>query len=96
MKILLSKLKAVENERPHGYIADCLSSGSIDGEYIEFPGDTYWQLKAKYSKPRGLGDSITSVMQATGISQIVNLISGGGCGCGKRQDKLNELVPYKE
>lgn len=46
-------------------------------------------------KSRGLGDTIAKVTHATGIAQLVEKVSGGGCGCRGRQDKLNELFPYK-
>lgn len=52
----------------------------------------------KTEKSRGLGDSIEKFTRATGIKRIVNKISevaGIPCGCSKRQEALNELVPYK-
>lgn len=39
---------------------------------------------------RGLGDLIAKVADFTGISRLI----GKNCGCRKRQDKLNKLVPF--
>jgi len=49
--------------------------------------------------PRGLGDTIASITHATGIAQAVEYVSGKlgvDCGCKKRQEALNKLVPYKD
>lgn len=37
---------------------------------------------------RGLGDTVAKVAKAVGIKQKE------GCGCQKRQEFLNKLVPY--
>jgi hypothetical protein len=39
----------------------------------------------------GLGDVVDFVTTVTGIKKIVNAISGGGCGCEARKDKLNDI-----
>ena len=31
-----------------------------------------------------------------GLAKIVKAISGGNCGCDKRQEWLNKMVPYKK
>lgn len=49
---------------------------------------------------RGLGDTIAKITKATGIAAVVDYVAEkitgkkDGCGCKKRQQKLNELVPY--
>ena len=43
---------------------------------------------------KGLGDTIEKFTKATGIKKIADKVPGG-CGCGKRKDKLNEMFPYK-
>jgi len=43
---------------------------------------------------KGLGDSIEKFTKATGIHQIVDKVSRGGCGCAKRKEKLNKVFPY--
>ena len=39
---------------------------------------------------RGLGDTIAKVAKAVGIKQTP------GCGCEKRQEALNKMVPYRK
>jgi len=45
------------------------------------------------NESKGLGDSIEKFTKATGIKKLADKIPGG-CGCGKRKDKLNEIFPY--
>lgn len=45
-------------------------------------------------KCRGLGDVVAAVTHATGIDRAVKLMKPGGCGCEKRQEKLNQLFPF--
>jgi hypothetical protein len=48
---------------------------------------------------KGLGDTIAKFTAATGIKKVVDTMSdatGTDCGCDKRQDKLNEIFPYKK
>jgi len=45
---------------------------------------------------KGLGDSIAKVTQATGINKAVKAVVGEDCGCKERQEKLNQLFPYKK
>jgi len=47
------------------------------------------------ARSKGLGDSIDKFTTATGIKAAVNAVSGGGCGCNKRKEKLNKAFPYK-
>ncbi len=44
---------------------------------------------------KGLGDLIERVTETTGIKQVVENMSKGGCGCSERKDKLNEKFPFK-
>ena len=49
-------------------------------------------------KSRGLGDSIHKITKATGVKSLVDRGSkalGKDCGCDKRRDTLNRLIPYK-
>lgn len=49
------------------------------------------------NQSKGLGDTIKKITDATGITKVVEKIekaTGKDCGCGKRQEKLNELFPY--
>lgn len=46
---------------------------------------------------KGLGDSLHKLTTKTGIKaavdKAVNAV-GGECGCSKRRNALNELIPY--
>lgn len=46
-------------------------------------------------KQKGLGDTVAAITQATGVKALVKSLFGENCGCDARQEKLNELVPYK-
>ena len=50
-------------------------------------------------KSRGLGDDIKKITSATRLNklseQIARLVGQKDCGCDKRQDKLNNIFPYK-
>lgn len=51
----------------------------------------------KKSKPKGLGDTIERITEATGVKAIVEKVSeiaNVPCGCGGRRDALNEMFPY--
>jgi hypothetical protein len=53
----------------------------------------------KNMKSKGLGDTIEKVTKATGIKKVVETVAkaaGKDCGCGKRRDTLNRLLPYNE
>lgn len=46
---------------------------------------------------RGAGDLLEAVTTATGIkaaTEAVSKATGKDCGCGKRRDKLNKLIPF--
>lgn len=44
----------------------------------------------------GLGDTIQTIAQATGIDKLVKFIAGEDCGCNERKEKLNKLFRYKQ
>jgi hypothetical protein len=51
------------------------------------------------SKPKGLGDVVEAVTEATGIKKVVETVAkatGRDCGCGRRKEALNRLVPFKK
>ena len=51
------------------------------------------------SKSRGLGDDIKKITAATKLDKLAEKIADlttGDCGCKKRQEKLNEMFPYKK
>lgn len=52
--------------------------------------------KGSKNKPKGLGDTIEQITEATGIKKVVKAIAGEDCGCDERRDALNKLFPYKK
>lgn len=49
-------------------------------------------------RSKGLGDSIAKLTNFTGIKTVVDKVAAGlniPCGCAARQNKLNEMFPYK-
>ena len=46
----------------------------------------------------GLGDTLEKVFKATGVSTLVektaDILGIEDCGCGRRRDALNALIPY--
>lgn len=52
--------------------------------------------KGSKNKPKGLGDTIEQITEATGIKKVVKAIAGDDCGCDQRKEKLNKLFPYSK
>tara|TARA_R110002020_G_scaffold70385_5_gene182646 strand:- start:7315 stop:7482 length:168 start_codon:yes stop_codon:yes gene_type:complete len=52
------------------------------------------------NKSRGFGDSVEKFTQKTGIKSVVQKVTKAvgveDCGCGKRRDTLNRIIPYKK
>jgi len=44
---------------------------------------------------RGAGDLVEAVTKRTGIKRLVDKVTKNGCGCGKRRDILNKLIPFR-
>lgn len=57
------------------------------------PVEKEWDV----SQPsRGLGDVVKKITHATGIDKVVEAVVGKkGCGCNKRQESLNQMVPFQ-
>jgi hypothetical protein len=59
-------------------------------------------MKNKTSKQDsiGLGDTIAKITHFFGIDvlaeKIAKLIGKEDCGCTRRKDKLNKIIPYKK
>ncbi len=50
-------------------------------------------------KSKGFGDTVAKVTKLTGTKSVVDTVSaktGKSCGCQKRRDALNRLIPYKK
>lgn len=49
--------------------------------------------------PKGLGDVVENIAEATGIKKVVDKVSevtGTDCGCEKRKDTLNRVFPISK
>lgn len=56
-------------------------------------------MPVKSYKINGLGDVVDAVTTRTGIKSVVEKVSkatGVDCGCDKRREKLNKLVPFNQ
>jgi hypothetical protein len=51
--------------------------------------------RPKKIQAKGLGDTVESVLKATGIDKVAKFILGEDCGCTERKEKLNKIFPYK-
>jgi|TARA_Y100000289_G_C3900167_1_gene138739 hypothetical protein len=50
-------------------------------------------------KSKGFGDTVAKVTKLTGIKAVVDKVAektGKDCGCNKRRDTLNRLIPYRD
>lgn len=51
------------------------------------------------NESKGLGDTVEKVIQKTGLNKLAEKFTqktGKDCGCGKRKNALNKLLPYKK
>jgi len=57
----------------------------------------YKEWKASQeAAPSGLGDTIESITEATGIKAAVKFLAGELCGCDARKEKLNKIFRYEK
>lgn len=56
--------------------------------------------KNQKQKSKGLGDTVAKITNLFGLNilaeKIAKLFGKEDCGCTRRKDKLNELIPYKK
>lgn len=52
--------------------------------------------KKRRKKSEGLGDTVETILEATGVAKIAKWVLGEDCNCEERKQKLNELFPYKK
>ena len=68
--------------------------GKISGMETSNKSKKRGRPKGSKNKPKGLGDTIEQITEATGIKKMVKAIAGEDCGCDARKEKLNKLFPY--
>ncbi len=44
---------------------------------------------------RGAGDIVSMLTKASGIEKIVHAVAGNDCGCDKRRQAWNRMIPFK-
>jgi hypothetical protein len=49
--------------------------------------------RQKKQQPKGLGDVIENITEATGIKAVVKAIAGENCGCDERKEYFNKMFP---
>ena len=52
--------------------------------------------RRRSSKPKGLGDVVENITEATGIKKAVKAVVGDDCGCNERKELLNKLFPFRK
>jgi hypothetical protein len=49
---------------------------------------------------RGLGDTVERALDVAGIGRVakrlIRALTGKPCGCGRRRERLNHLMPYRK
>ena len=57
-------------------------------------------MKNKINRSQGLGDTIAKITHFFGIDvlakKIAKLFGKEDCGCNRRREKLNKIVPYNK
>lgn len=57
-------------------------------------------MKPNPKKSRGLGDTVAKLTHFTGIDKLAERVAKAfgkeDCGCERRRDKLNEIIPYNK
>ena len=64
----------------------------MKSQYYNNGNNYYISVEPKAPKSKGLGDTVKKIFDATGISKIIP--QKKGCGCKRRQEKLNQMFPY--
>ena len=93
---------ASEHKRPKGYIDELRAIAVAASETsltFDIDSEKWFDLKARYSKSRGFGDTLAKLFRMLWIGpwyqRLILATTGRKCGCAKRQAWLNRLFPYK-
>ncbi len=62
-------------------------------EYKEYMKSREKEWAESYP-PKGLGDTVEKVLEATGVAKVAKFLLGEDCGCDERKEKLNKMFPY--
>lgn len=66
----------------------------LDKRTKQYKAYKEWKEKRE-AAPKGVGDTLEKVFEATGVSDVVKFIAGEDCGCAERKDRLNKLLPFR-
>jgi len=67
---------------------------NLDKRTKQYKAYKEWKEKRE-AAPKGVGDTLEKVFEATGVSDVVKFIAGEDCGCAERKDRLNKLLPFR-
>lgn len=87
-----------ENLEKDGYYETIDKRSKDYREYKKWKSSkNYEKLKENIEKkPKGVGDTIEKITEATGIKKAVKFIAGDDCGCDERKEVLNKIWAYKK
>lgn len=66
----------------------------LDKRTKQYKAYKEWKEKRE-AAPKGVGDTLEKVFEATGVADVVKFIAGEDCGCAERKDRLNKLLPFR-
>jgi len=55
-------------------------------------------MRKRLREMQGAGDLVEAITAATGIKRAVETVAkvtGKDCGCARRRDKMNRLIPFR-
>ena len=73
---------------------DGLAAGKI-AQKLKIKKAVVLDILGNEAKPKGFGDMIEAVTEATGVKKLVKWIAGDDCGCDERKFRLNKMFPKK-
>jgi hypothetical protein len=66
---------------------------TLDKRTKQYKAYKQWK-ENREAAPKGMGDTLEKVFEATGVADVVKFIAGEDCGCDERKAKLNKILPF--
>ena len=63
---------------------------------MEEPKDKRTKAYKEWKKLQGAGDLVEKVLQVTKVDKVAKWLLGEDCGCEKRKEFLNRVMPFKK
>jgi len=60
------------------------------------PRKTTGSTSTQKKQAKGLGDTVETVLEKTGVAKVAKWLLGEDCGCDRRKEILNEMFPYQK